>query len=127
MKFLIVDDDLDVARYIGVMLEAEGITSDIAGSAETARNLFIRDDFDALIIDVILPGESGISLVNGLREFSPDIPVLFCSGAIDEFNKKLMWSLGMVCHKPLDASFPSIVRQFVHTFVRPHQTKPPED
>ena len=116
MKFLVVDDDLDMARYIGATLGAEEIDSDIAGSAEIARNLFVHNDYDALIIDAILPGESGIPLVKGLRELSPDIPVLFCTGATDEFNKKLMWSMGMVCHKPLDASFPSIIRQFIHSF-----------
>lgn len=117
MKFLVVDDDLDMARYIATVLESEGIDSDITDSAETARKLFVHEDFDALIIDAILPGESGISLVIGLREFSPDIPVLFCTGATDEFNKKLMWPLGMVCHKPLDASFPAVIRQFVRSFV----------
>lgn len=119
MKFLVVDDDLDMARYIATTLKTEAIDSDIAGSAEVARNLFIRDEFDALVIDAILPGESGISLANGLRELNPDIPILFCTGATDEFNKKLMWSLGMVCHKPLDASFSSIIRQFVSSFVKP--------
>ena len=113
MKILLVDDDLDVARYIALHLEAEGVESDIADSSETARKLFMLKNFDAAIIDGVLPGESGISLAKGLREFKPDIPVLFCTGATDEFNKKLMGSLGMVCHKPLDAEFPSIIRQFI--------------
>lgn len=119
MKFLVVDDDPDIARFIAAVLDSEGIACEVASSAEEARNLFLHEDFDALIMDAILPGESGISLVVALREFSPGIPVMFCTGATDEFNKKLMWSLGMVCHKPLDASFPSIIRQFVHAFVRP--------
>ncbi|MDH4284197.1 MAG: response regulator [Gallionellaceae bacterium] len=116
MKFLVVEDDLDMARYIATILDSEGIGSDIAGSGELARNLFIRDHFDALIIDGILPGESGISLVMGLRELRSDVPVLFCTGATDEFNKKLMGSLGQVCHKPLDENFPLTIRKFVQSF-----------
>lgn len=119
MKILITDDDLEMARYIAAVFKAEGADSDIAGSAETARNLFVRNDYDALVIDAVLPGESGVSLANGLREFKLNIPILFCTGATDEFNRKLMGALGVVCHKPLDASFASIVRQFVRTFVKP--------
>jgi len=119
MKFLVVDDDLDMARYIAVILESEGVSSDIADSAEVARKLFILNDFDALLIDGILPGESDLSLAKGLREFNPDIPVLFCTGAIDEFNIKLLGSIGMVCHKPLGERFPSIIRQFVQSFIAP--------
>lgn len=117
MKFLVVDDDLEMARFIAAVLKIEGIASDIADSAETARSLFVSNDYDALVVDAILPGESGVSLVKGLRESSPGVPVLFCSGATDEFNKKLMWSLGIVCHKPLGESFSAIVRQFAHSFV----------
>jgi len=116
MKFLIVEDDNDIACFISTTLEIEGWASDIAESAEIAHNLYVRNDYDALIVDAILPGASGVSLVRELREISPDVPVMFCTGANGEFNKKLMWSLGMVCHKPLDGSFPMVVRQFVRSF-----------
>ena len=117
MKFLVVDDDLEMARFIATVLKVEGIDSDIAGSAETARSLYVCNEYDALVVDAILPGESGVSLVKGLRELDPGVPVLFCTGATDEFNKKLMWSFGLVCHKPLGESFSAIIRQFAHSFV----------
>lgn len=116
MKFLIVEDDIDIARFISTVLETEGVDSDIAGSAEIAHKLYVTNDYDALIVDAILPGNSGVSLVRELRQISPDVPVLFCTGARDEFNSKLMWALGLVCHKPLDMSFPMIVRQFMRSF-----------
>lgn len=115
MKFLVVDDDIDLARYIAAVLEAEGVACDVSETAETAYKLFIRNQYDAMIVDAILPGSSGISLVRELKEINPEIPVLFCTGSSDEFNKKLMWSQGMVCHKPLGESFTMIVRQFMQT------------
>ena len=118
MKFLIVDDDLQIARLIQLTLAQEGIDGKIAASAEVAHKLFSPGAFDALIIDAILPGESGVGLANALRDLAPDIPILFCSGATDEYNKQLMWQLGMVCHKPLDSSLPSILRQFIKSFVQ---------
>ena len=116
MNFMIVDDDIDMAHFILETLKVGGISCDIAESAETAHKLFVLNDYDALIVDAILPGESGISLVRELRMINQHIPVLFCTGANDEFNKKLMWSMGLVCHKPLDESFLMIVRRFIQTF-----------
>jgi len=113
MKFLIVDDDADVANYIAATLAAEAIDSEIALDAEIAHKLFYVGDFDALVVDAILPGVSGISFAKEIRAMKPEIPILFCTGATDEFNKQLMWSLGMVCHKPLDASLPFILRRFI--------------
>ncbi len=113
MKFLIVDDDADIANYIAATLAAEAIDSAVALDAEAAHKMFYLDDFDALMVDAILPGMSGIAFAREIRAMKPDIPILFCSGATDEFNKRLMWSQGMVCHKPLDASFPFILRRFI--------------
>lgn len=116
MKFLIVDDDLDMACFISATLVCAGVSSDIAESAGTARELYRRNGYDALIVDAILAGDSGICLARELRVLRRDIPVMFCSGADDAFNRKLMWSLGMVCHKPLDERFPLDLRRFMRSF-----------
>ncbi len=79
MHVLIVEDQARTARELRSGLEASGIEARVATSGEEALHLLGSDRFDAMVVDVMLPGMSGISLVRQLRDRGRAIPALFLS------------------------------------------------
>lgn len=106
---LIVEDDPDVAALLRRMLAEAGYNSDIAYDANEARQ-YLRDkpgQYKAITLDLILPGEDGISLLEGLRRDAAthDIPVVVVSVKADEAKRSLQGSAMDVVDwlsKPID-------------------------
>lgn len=67
-RILICEDDLDVATLLKVMLKEAGFSCDIAYNTAQARELLAKNPYAALTLDLILPGNSGLMLLNELRE-----------------------------------------------------------
>lgn len=108
---LIVEDDPDVAALMQRMLAEAGFNSDIAYDAEQARQL-LKDNpeqYKAITLDLMLPGEDGISLLQGLREDAAthDIPVVVVSVKADETKRNLQGGAVNVVdwlNKPIDTA-----------------------
>jgi CheY-like chemotaxis protein len=83
---LVCEDDHDIAKLVGMMLERAGYAVDIAYSAEQARALLAQRGYSAMTIDLTLPGEDGISLLRSLRQDprTHDLPVVVLSARADE-------------------------------------------
>lgn len=81
---LVCEDDPDIARLVGMLLERGGLRSDIARSAHEARQKLAAQPYGALTLDIGLPGEDDLSLLRWLRS-RPDtaeLPVVVLS-AVD--------------------------------------------
>ncbi len=85
---LVVDDDRRIRELIKSFLVANGMRVTSAGSAAEARDRMRGLTFDIAVVDVMMPGESGISLVKSLRETNDIIPVLILS-ALAEANDRV--------------------------------------
>jgi two-component system phosphate regulon response regulator OmpR len=72
---LIVDDDNRIRQLVRRYLGKNGFVVLEADCAQTAREVLERYEFDALVVDVMMPGESGLEFTSSLKERS-DIPVL---------------------------------------------------
>src|SRR5690242_16505337 len=72
---LVVDDDTRIRTLLSSYLSREGYRVTTAGSAETARAKLASIAFDALILDVMMPGESGFDLARDLKKAS-STPIL---------------------------------------------------
>lgn len=79
MRVLIIEDQPKTAQELQTGLEAAGMESVAAGSAEAGLQLINTERFDAMVVDVMLPGMSGLSLVRGLREHGHTLPAVFLS------------------------------------------------
>lgn len=66
-KILIVDDEANMLRMLGMTLEAAGYTIAIAQEAETARAKIAEEEPDLLVLDIMMPGLSGVELLKELR------------------------------------------------------------
>jgi DNA-binding response OmpR family regulator len=76
MRILVVDDDLHVASAVRRGLEAEGYAVDVALDGTEARWLATENAYDAMVLDVMLPGLNGDALCTRLRESGDWTPIL---------------------------------------------------
>jgi two-component system OmpR family response regulator len=76
MRVLIVEDELRMASLIRRGLVGEGLAADVAGSGEDALWMAEAGDYDALVLDVMLPGIDGFETCRRLRHNGVWVPVL---------------------------------------------------
>jgi two-component system, OmpR family, response regulator len=79
MRLLVVEDDAKIASFLVRGLKEAGFAVDHAADGDTGFVLAETTDFDAAIIDVMLPQLDGLSLVKRLRARRSQLPVLFLS------------------------------------------------
>jgi DNA-binding response OmpR family regulator len=89
MRILIIEDNPDIAANLGDYLEDQGHTVDFAGDGVTGLHLAVVGDFDAIVLDLALPGMDGLEVCRKLRtEADKDTPVLMLT-ARDRLEDKL--------------------------------------
>jgi DNA-binding response OmpR family regulator len=76
MRVLIVEDDPLVGDAVRRALEAAGFAADLVGNADSARTALQSEPFDLAVVDIGLPRESGLRLLQGLRSRGTIVPVL---------------------------------------------------
>ncbi len=75
-SILVVDDDPDVVAMLGRTLSAEGMHVHTAGNAEEARRMLAVHSFDAVVLDIVMPGQNGLALLHELRQNGSRIKVV---------------------------------------------------
>lgn len=88
MNLLLVEDEERVADFIQRGLSAEGWTVAVARDGETALHLAGREAFDALVLDLMLPGISGQDVCRQLRARNDRTPVLMLT-ALDKVDDRV--------------------------------------
>lgn len=84
-KILLVEDDSQIAAYLGELLRAEGFDTQIAGSKKEAGECLLEQAFDLVLLDVSLPDGNGFSICAEIkREY--EIPVIFLTASGDEYS-----------------------------------------
>jgi two-component system OmpR family response regulator len=76
MRILVVEDELKMARLIKRGLRDEGQAADVAGSGEDALWMAAATDYDAIVLDVMLPGIDGFETCRRLRQDGVWAPVV---------------------------------------------------
>src|SRR6476620_7328746 len=76
-RILVVEDESHLAQGLMFNLQAEGYSAEIAGDGETAlERIMAGPDFDAVLLDVMLPGKNGFEVVEELRRQQNYVPVM---------------------------------------------------
>jgi len=76
---LVIDDDARLRSLLNNYLSGQGFRVTVAASAAGARAMLEGLSFDALVLDVMMPGESGLSFLKSLRATKSAVPVLMLS------------------------------------------------
>lgn len=86
MRVLVVEDERKMASFIRRALEAESMAVDVVHSGEDALSATMGTKFDAVVLDIMLPGRDGLSVLREMRARHYTSPVLLLSarGQVDE-------------------------------------------
>jgi len=76
MRILLVEDEHKIAQAIREGLEQEAYAVDVAYDGEAGLNTALNDDYDAIILDVMLPKQSGLAVCNKIRAAGNHTPIL---------------------------------------------------
>jgi len=79
-KVLLVDDEIDFVDVLADRLEARDLTVFKANSGTAALALAEERTFDAIVLDMAMPGMSGIETLERLLEINPDLQVILLTG-----------------------------------------------
>lgn len=82
-RVLAIDDDPSIQKLVAVNLHARGYAVQTAGSGEDALEIFKSGQFDLILLDLILPGISGIDVCLWIRQQS-EVPIIVLSAREDE-------------------------------------------
>jgi two-component system OmpR family response regulator len=91
MNLLIIEDDVDAAKYLAKGLRESGHEVDHAEDGEKGLEMAMTGDYDALVVDRMLPKRDGLSIISELRDTGSLTPVIILSAldAVDERIKGL--------------------------------------
>jgi len=86
MRVLVVEDERKTASFIRKALQAESFAVDVAGDGNDALVMANSTPFDAIVMDIMLPGRDGLSVLRQLRDQKNLTPVLLLSarGQVNE-------------------------------------------
>lgn len=88
MRVLIIEDDAETAAQLGSALEGSGHRAEHVADGDTGLTRARAGGHDALIVDRMLPGLDGLSLVRALRAEGNRVPVLFLT-ALDQVDERV--------------------------------------
>jgi DNA-binding NtrC family response regulator len=77
---LVIDDEPNILTTVRRALEIEGFTVDVAGSGAAGMTKLAGAAFDLVLLDVMMPGETGLELLPRLRAAHPEVSVVMMSG-----------------------------------------------
>ena len=87
IKILIIEDEPEVASFIREGLEEKGYLSSVAGDGLSGEKLALSSDFDLIVLDLVLPGKSGINVCKEIKLSKPDLPVLMLTALSTTIDK----------------------------------------
>jgi two-component system phosphate regulon response regulator OmpR len=93
VRILVVDDDPDLRELLNDYLTASGFVVDAAGDGVEMHARLAQAMPDAIVLDLMLPGEDGLSLARGLRKTS-DVPILMLSARGEEIDRVVGLEVG---------------------------------
>jgi two-component system alkaline phosphatase synthesis response regulator PhoP len=107
-RVLVVEDEAHLAQGLRFNLEAEGYSAEVVGDGEAATDRLIekKENFDAIVLDIMLPGKDGFSVVSELRAARNYVPVLMLTarGQPEDVLKGFAAGADDYLPKPFDLS-----------------------
>lgn len=85
-KILIVEDEAKIARFLELELKHEGYEVEIAGDGRTGLEKALKDNVDLIVLDIMLPGLSGIEVCRRVRQESL-VPIIMLTAKDDVTDK----------------------------------------
>lgn len=94
MKILIVEDDCEISEFLHSALKSECVETDVVVKGNNALKMIRNNDYDLIVLDLVLPGMSGEQLCEIVRSEGLDTPILVLSVESDVDDKVSLLNLG---------------------------------
>ena len=118
-KVLVVDDDADIRSTYKEVLQAYGYKVKTVASGEACLKQLHADadEYGLVVLDVLLPAQTGYDVVEVIRANWPDLPVVMVSGKVDKLTREALNKLGAAefLEKPVD---PDVLMHTVDRHIR---------
>ena len=88
MKLLLAEDDRDIARAVATLLERSNYTVDVVYNGNDALDYLTAGGYDAAVMDIMMPGKSGLEAVREARSQGVRIPIMMLT-AMDEVDDRI--------------------------------------
>ena len=93
-ELLLVEDDSSIRTVLQDAMQTDGYTATTAGDGDEALAILRTQRFDLLILDIMLPGPSGLEILRSVRQQDRDTPILLLTARGSESDKVLGLELG---------------------------------
>jgi DNA-binding response OmpR family regulator len=117
MRLLLIEDDEKIGGFIAQGLRQEGHVVDWSRNGEEGLGLALDAKLDAAIIDLMLPGRDGLSVIRELRERRQKVPVIILSAKSDVEDRVKGLSVGADDYLTKPFSFAELLAR-LHALVR---------
>ncbi len=117
MKILIVEDEKRVSQFLKKGFQEESYSVEVVADGETASDLARTGDYDAIILDIMLPKRNGIEVLKDIRRAKITTPVLILSSRGDLEDRVEGLNLGADDYLPKPFAFSEVLAR-VRSLVR---------
>ena len=93
-RILVAEDDPDTRELLEIVLGRANFRVSVTDDPIKVLELLSTDDFDAVLLDNLMPKMNGIELCRLIRSVNQTIVVLFCSGAVGDSDQKAAFDAG---------------------------------
>lgn len=94
MRLLLIEDDPEVTRVVRRGLEAEGFSLDVANNGTDGLWQATEGEYDAILLDLLLPGLTGYQVCQSLRDHDDAVPIVVLTAKSGEFDQIDLLDLG---------------------------------
>lgn len=116
MKILLIDDNFELGYTLKELLELKGFNVEYRENGFSALERFKENNFDLVIIDIVMPGMDGIEVFKKIKEIKNNIKVIFLSAFIDEKKKKELEDMGIKDFLDKPCNFPELLNKIEDLF-----------
>jgi two-component system copper resistance phosphate regulon response regulator CusR len=109
MPILVVEDEPRILAFVRRGLEAQGFAVDAAADGVTALRCAREHRYDLVVLDLLLPGLDGLTLLRELSRTAPELPVLILSARADVQTKLRAFELGAHDYVPKPFSLDELI------------------
>jgi len=129
MRILLVDDDVELCKLLGRFLQSEGIETGYVHDGDSGLERACSGDFDLAVLDIMMPGKSGMDLLREIRQHS-NLPVIMLTARGEEMDRIIGLELGADDYMPkpcnpreLAARIRAVLRRAKNALHTSHSTK----
>lgn len=105
-RVLVLDDDVSMQKLVSTLLKREGHRVDVVDTGRKALEAIEKNDYKAILLDLMMPHEGGMTVINQLRLEKPALlqRVIVMTATPDSVVKTIAKDVSAVVRKPFQAS-----------------------